>query len=89
MTSINRPILWSTLTGTVTAETTKRGKTLLTITLTSGNKLNKAGSMVVVSPAAIEFTDVERFTKPAPISFTKRDKDYYGDRARMFSRGGE
>lgn len=90
MTNINRPILWNTLAGIVTAETTKRGKTLLTVSLFTGNKMNKAGSTIVVSPAAIEFTDEERFTAPTGVvTFGKRDRDYYGDRARMFSRGGE
>ena len=79
MTNINRPIIWNAKAGTVTAEAVKRGHTMLTVTLADG-------SMILCRETAVEYADVERFA-PATnrVTFTRRDRDYYGDTYRMLN----
>lgn len=77
MTSINRPVTWNAQAGTVTGEATKRGHAMLTVALASGKT-------IVCRETAVEYRDVEKFA-PATnrVSFTRADRDYYGDARRM------
>ena len=77
---ISRPVTWTAQSGTVTAQSEKRGRVLLTVKLAAGRE-------VKVALDSVEFGDVERFAPPptGPM-FTAADRDYYGDQARMFAR---
>ena len=79
MTSINRPVIWNAKAGTVTGETVKRGNVMLTVKLADG-------STIICRETALEYDDVEKYT-PATnhVSFSRRDRDYYGDTYRMLN----
>lgn len=80
MSNINRPILWCAQPGIVTGETTKRGKAFLSVHLDSGRDLKVAFD-------AVSFSDVDTFSQPTGVvTFTARDRDYYGTQRNMFAR---